>query len=257
MSTRIANRADLEATVEAFRQRLVDNLWHIHGQAIQSADKHDAYMTLCYTVRDHLIERWRKTVEAQVAANPKCVCYLSAEYLLGKQLPQNMLYTDTTELARQALAPYGVDLDELMATGRRAGAGQRRLGPPGGLLPGFAGDAGHSGRRLRNSLRVWDFQANIPRRLASRTAGRVAVVRESVGVSSAQRHGASRIWRPCRTVYRSSTGTSAAVGFPRHSVFGEPCTTLVPGYGTTHGQHPAVVACPGDGGIRFSIVRRR
>ena len=61
-------------------------------------------MTLCYTVRDHLIERWRKTVEAQFAANPKFVCYLSAEYLLGKQLPQNMLYTDTTELARQALA---------------------------------------------------------------------------------------------------------------------------------------------------------
>ena len=77
----------IEATVEAFGQRMVDNLWRIHGQAIQSADQHDAYMTLCYTVRDHLIDRWRKTVEAQFAANPKVVCYLSAEYLLGKQLP--------------------------------------------------------------------------------------------------------------------------------------------------------------------------
>ena len=100
----------IKATVEAFRQRMVDNLWHIHGQAIQSADQQDAYMTLCYTVRDHLIDRWRKTVEAQFAANPKVVCYLSAEYLLGKQLPQNMLYTNTTDLARQALAAYGLDL---------------------------------------------------------------------------------------------------------------------------------------------------
>ncbi len=112
--TNAANNTRIEATVEAFRQRLVDNLWHIHGQAIQSADQHDAYMTLCYTVRDHLIDRWRKTVAAQFKANPKSVNYLSAEYMLGKQLEQNMLYTDTTELARQALSQFGVDLDDLI-----------------------------------------------------------------------------------------------------------------------------------------------
>ena len=44
-------------TVAGFQQQLVDNLYHIHGQAIQSASPHDAYMTLCYTVRDHLIDR--------------------------------------------------------------------------------------------------------------------------------------------------------------------------------------------------------
>ncbi len=85
-------------------------------------------MTLCYTVRDHLIDRWRKTVEAQFAANPKVVCYLSAEYLLGKQLPQNMLYTDTTDLARQALAAYDLDLDELIALDVEPGLGNGGLG---------------------------------------------------------------------------------------------------------------------------------
>ena len=48
-------------------------------------------MALCYTVRDYLIDRWRKTTEAHYAANPKFVYYLSAEYLLGQQLAQNML----------------------------------------------------------------------------------------------------------------------------------------------------------------------
>ena len=35
-------------------------------------------MTLCYTVRDHLIDRWRKTVEAQVCGQSKmsCIIYL-------------------------------------------------------------------------------------------------------------------------------------------------------------------------------------
>ena len=42
---------------------------------------------------------------------PKFVYYLSAEYLPGRQITQNMLYTGTTELARQALAELGYDLD--------------------------------------------------------------------------------------------------------------------------------------------------
>ena len=70
-----------------------------HGQAIQTASMHDAYVALCYSVRDYLIERARRTIETRYEANPKCVYYLSEEYLLGKQLSQNMLYTETTEQA--------------------------------------------------------------------------------------------------------------------------------------------------------------
>ena len=73
-------------TVEDFQQLLLDNLYHTHGQAVQSASAHDGYMTLAYTVRDQLIDRWRKTTQAHFEANPKFVYYLSAEYLLGKQL---------------------------------------------------------------------------------------------------------------------------------------------------------------------------
>ena len=47
----------LGRTVSAFRQQLVDNLYHIHGQAVQSASRHDVYMALAYTVRDFLIDR--------------------------------------------------------------------------------------------------------------------------------------------------------------------------------------------------------
>jgi hypothetical protein len=49
--------ARISGTVRGFQQRLVDNLYHAHGQIVQTASPHDAYMALCYTVRDHLIER--------------------------------------------------------------------------------------------------------------------------------------------------------------------------------------------------------
>ncbi len=116
------------STVESFEQRMVDNLYHTHGQAVQSASMHDVYMALSYTVRNHLIERWRKTTEAQYGANPKFVYYLSAEYLPGKQLSQNLLYTDTWHLARQALAKHGLDINDFIDLDLEPGLGNGGLG---------------------------------------------------------------------------------------------------------------------------------
>ena len=89
MNQKLTTNGRLGRTVEAFQALLLDNLYHSHGQAVQTASKHDAYMALSYSVRDYLIERWRRTTEAHYNANPKVIYYLSAEYLLGKQLPQN------------------------------------------------------------------------------------------------------------------------------------------------------------------------
>jgi starch phosphorylase len=85
-------------------------------------------MTLAYTVRDYLMSRWRNTVDAYFEANPKFVFYLSAEYLLGRQLTQNMLYTGTTELARQALAELDLNLDDLIELDYEPGLGNGGLG---------------------------------------------------------------------------------------------------------------------------------
>ena len=222
----------MEATVEAFQQRLVDNLWHIHGQAIQTADKHDAYMTLCYTVRDHLIERWRKTVEAQYEANPKSMCYLSAEYLLGKQLPQNMLYTDTTELARQALAEFGVDLDELIALDAEPGLGNGGLGRLAAcFLDSLATlNIPAIGYGIRYEFGIFKqtfedgWQVERPDEwLLYGNPWEFPQPNDMVEVG----------FRARSRDYRSRWTNLRRKWVPKHTVFGEPCTTLVPGYGTT------------------------
>jgi starch phosphorylase len=115
-------------SVEAFKSALINHLYYIQGQGAQTASSHDIHMALAYTVRDHLIDRWRKTTEAHFAANPKFVYCLSAEYLLGRQLTQNMLYTETTELARQALADSGVNLDDIIELDVEPGLGNGGLG---------------------------------------------------------------------------------------------------------------------------------
>jgi starch phosphorylase len=115
-------------TVAGFKQALVDNLYFTLGTAVQSASHSDVYMTLSHTVRDHLVERWRKTTEAHFKANPKFAYYFSMEYLMGKQLPQNMLYTDTTDLARQALAEYDLKLEDYIDLDVEPGLGNGGLG---------------------------------------------------------------------------------------------------------------------------------
>jgi len=85
-------------------------------------------MALAYTVRDYLMDRWRKTANTYYSSNPKFVYYLSAEYLLGCQLTQNLLYTDTWDLASQALAEEGLLFDDIVALDPEPGLGNGGLG---------------------------------------------------------------------------------------------------------------------------------
>lgn len=99
--------------VEAFKRALVDNLYYKCGQGAQTASQEDVYMALAYTVRDFLTERFHHTTDLYAEKLPKFVYYLSAEYLPGRQICQNLLYTDATEIAQKALSELGFDLNRL------------------------------------------------------------------------------------------------------------------------------------------------
>ena len=115
-------------TVADFEHDLADNLYYQRGTTVQSASAQDDYWTLAVTIRDRLAERRARTAEAHYATNPKFVYYLSAEYMLGRQLRQNALYTGTAGLADQALASFGVSADALEALDVEPGLGNGGLG---------------------------------------------------------------------------------------------------------------------------------
>jgi len=115
-------------TVAAFKQALADRLYYTRGQAAPTATLEDVYAALAFTVRDYLVDRWHRTVATYVEHTPKFVYYLSAEYLPGRQITQNLLYTDTLEIAREALAELGFDLDQLLALEPEPALGNGGLG---------------------------------------------------------------------------------------------------------------------------------
>jgi starch phosphorylase len=115
-------------TLAEFEQDLADNLCYERGTTAESASALDAYWTLAVTVRDRLADRRVRTARANYEANPKFVYYLSAEYMLGRQLRQNALYTGTAELARQAMAGSGYSAGELEELDVEPGLGNGGLG---------------------------------------------------------------------------------------------------------------------------------
>ena len=111
-----------------FERGLADNLCYERGTTAESASTQDAYWTLAVTIRDRLADRRSRTAEANYEANPKFVYYLSAEYMLGRQLRQNAVYTGTADLARHAVARSGVSLEDLEALDVEPGLGNGGLG---------------------------------------------------------------------------------------------------------------------------------
>ena len=115
-------------TLADFERDLADNLCYERGTTAESASLQDLYWTLAVTVRDRLADRRARTAGANYAANPKFVYYLSAEYMLGRQLGQNAMYTGTGDFARAAVAGLGVSVEDLAALDVEPGLGTGGLG---------------------------------------------------------------------------------------------------------------------------------
>ena len=116
------------STADEFVERFLHNLNFDRGVALSASSANDRYLALAHTVREYLMARWLEDVRHQKEVQAKGVCYLSAEYLLGRQLDNNLLAADLTEVAGEALASCGVSLDELRAHEVEPGLGNGGLG---------------------------------------------------------------------------------------------------------------------------------
>ncbi|MGI5242914.1 glycogen/starch/alpha-glucan phosphorylase [Dactylosporangium sp. CA-139066] len=116
------------STLEDFERDLISNLYFQRGTTLESASGSDGYQTLALTVRDRLVERYARTAAAHYQANPRFVYYLSAEYLLGRQLRQNLLYTDTERFVHPIAEELGVSLEDLESYDVEPGLGNGGLG---------------------------------------------------------------------------------------------------------------------------------
>jgi glycogen phosphorylase len=116
-------------SVATLRRALADNLFYVQGKFRKIATKNDLYMALAYTVRDRLLQRWINTIETYLKQkNPKIVCYLSAEFLLGPRLGNSLINLGIYDRVRQAVEEFELDLNELLEQEPEPGLGNGGLG---------------------------------------------------------------------------------------------------------------------------------
>ncbi|MGK7915870.1 MAG: glycogen/starch/alpha-glucan phosphorylase [Prochloraceae cyanobacterium] len=115
-------------SLETLRRALADNLFYIQGKFPGFATKNDYYMALAYTVRDRLLQRWINTVQTYSNKEVKIVCYLSAEFLVGPHLGNNLINLDIYDQVRQAVEESGLELQELIDIEEEPGLGNGGLG---------------------------------------------------------------------------------------------------------------------------------
>ena len=115
-------------TVETLKRAFADNLYYIQGKNEFLATPYDYYMALAFTVRDRLLHRWINTTTSYIKKDVKEVFYLSAEFLMGKQLGNNLLNLGLYERVEIALRELGHELNDLIALESEPGLGNGGLG---------------------------------------------------------------------------------------------------------------------------------
>ncbi len=113
---------------EAFKHAFLDNLFCVQGKIPALATKRDYYMALAFTVRDRMLHRWISTAAAYTTHGSRTVAYLSAEFLLGPHLGNNLLNLGIPAQVREAVGELGLDFDELLACEDEPGLGNGGLG---------------------------------------------------------------------------------------------------------------------------------
>ena len=115
-------------TVEAFMSDFMRELNYGQGVSLARSSVNDQYLALARTVRHHLQSRWMATLAKQWDQQAKTVCYLSAEYLLGRQLDNSILASDLDSIVEEGLGQLGISLSRLRAQEIEPGLGNGGLG---------------------------------------------------------------------------------------------------------------------------------
>ncbi|NEX21757.1 glycogen/starch/alpha-glucan phosphorylase [Thiorhodococcus mannitoliphagus] len=112
----------------ALKQDFLDNLFYIQGRFREVATPHDLYMAAAFTTRDRLLKRWVKSAQAFKTLHARTLCYLSAEFLLGPHLANNLVNLGIIETSQEAGQELDLDFEAILEEEEEPGLGNGGLG---------------------------------------------------------------------------------------------------------------------------------
>ena len=116
-----------------------ETLQSLTGKLLADCTDQELYLALLELVR-------QKSADRVQPVTGRKLYYISAEFLIGKLLSNNLINLGLYEEARDALAAAGKRLSDIEEVEPEPSLGNGS-GPSGSLLPGFAGNAEPARRR--------------------------------------------------------------------------------------------------------------
>ena len=114
--------------IKNLTREFLRHLFYTQGRTLEMATPNDLYMALAVTVRNQLLERWLHTVQNYDKPGVRIVSYLSAEFLLGPHLENNLVNLGIYDEARHAMEDLGLDFRNIIEQEEEPGLGNGGLG---------------------------------------------------------------------------------------------------------------------------------
>jgi starch phosphorylase len=115
-------------SVQSLKRAFIDNLIYEQGQLPSTATALDYYLAIASAIRDRLLQRWVNTVQTYLDDDVRVVAYLSAEYLLGPHLGNNLLGLQIESQTKAAIKELGLDYQQILDEEEEPGLGNGGLG---------------------------------------------------------------------------------------------------------------------------------
>lgn len=113
---------------EQFRENLTARLKRQYGKDISQANKHDLFDAVSASALECIMDNWMATRRSYEAKSTRQMYYLSAEFLMGRAMGNNLINAGIKDSVLEVLKDMNIDFNEIEDQEPDAGLGNGGLG---------------------------------------------------------------------------------------------------------------------------------
>ncbi len=118
----------MEQNKKEIKNEILGKLKRHFGKTLEEASTDQIYKSVALSIRDLIVDKWTDANKQVVRQGLKRVYYLSAEFLMGRALVNNMVNMHLLSDYKEVLEDLGLKLDNIEEQERDAGLGNGGLG---------------------------------------------------------------------------------------------------------------------------------
>ena len=118
----------MENKIKKIKKIIEGKLERHYGRTLENASDEEMFQVVALSIRDMILEQWVKANKEIEKNGRKKLCYLSAEFLMGRLLVNNMINLGVLEDYRAVMAKIGYPFEKLEEQENEAAVGNGGLG---------------------------------------------------------------------------------------------------------------------------------